>query len=175
MATKAMDKFGSVYNLLTSGARGSVKQLIQLAGMKGIIASSSGKSIDFPIISSNKEGLSPIEYFITTYGARKGTSDTALKTAEAGYLTRRLVDVSQDLIISEENCGTKNSKLLKTENVLGIELPLSKSIRGRVIAQDIIGKDGKVLFKKGQLIRKEDSKLIEVIVIGYSENFIHFV
>lgn len=161
MSTKAMDKYGSVYNLLTSGARGSVKQLIQLAGMKGIIASSSGKSIDFPIISSNKEGLSPIEYFITTYGARKGTSDTALKTAEAGYLTRRLVDVSQDLIITEENCGTKNSKLLKTENVLGIEIPLSKSIRGRVIAQDLIGKDGEIMFKKGQLIKKEDSKLIE--------------
>ncbi|MBP9765791.1 MAG: DNA-directed RNA polymerase subunit beta' [Candidatus Pacebacteria bacterium] len=160
MSTKAMDKYGSVYNLLTSGARGSVKQLIQLAGMKGIIASSSGKSIDFPIISSNKEGLSPLEYFITTYGARKGTSDTALKTAEAGYLTRRLVDVSQDLIISEDDCGTKNSKLLKTENVLGIEIPLSKSIIGRVIAQDLIDKNGKTLFKKGHLVNRENSKLV---------------
>ncbi|MEI6352652.1 MAG: DNA-directed RNA polymerase subunit beta' [Candidatus Nomurabacteria bacterium] len=161
MPAKGMDKFGSVYNLLTSGARGSVKQLIQLAGMKGIIVNSSGKNIDFPIISSNKEGLSPIEYFITTYGARKGTSDTALKTAEAGYLTRRLVDVSQDVIVSEESCGTKNSKILKTENVLGIEIPLSKSLKGRVIAQDLMDKNGNILFKKGHLVRKEEAKLIE--------------
>ena len=161
MPTKGMDKYGSVYNLLTSGARGSVKQLIQLSGMKGIIANSSGKSIDFPVISSNKEGLSPVEYFITTYGARKGTSDTALKTAEAGYLTRRLVDVAQDVIISEESCNTKNCKLLKTENVMGIEIPLAKSIKGRVLAQDFIDKEGNILFKKGYLVKKEDLKIIE--------------
>ena len=171
MPTKGMEKYGSVYNLLTSGARGSVKQLIQLAGMKGIIVNSSGKNIDFPIISSNKEGLSPIEYFITTYGARKGTSDTALKTAEAGYLTRRLVDVSQDVIISEENCGTKNSKLLTTENVLGIEIPLSKSIKGRVVAQDLIDRNGEVMFKKGHLVRKEDVKAIEEA--GIEEAYIY--
>lgn len=154
MPTESIDKYGSVYNLVTSGARGSMKQLIQIAGMKGIIVNSSGKNIDFPIISSNKEGLSPIEYFITTYGARKGTSDTALKTAEAGYLTRRLVDVSQDIIIYEEDCGTKNYKILKTENVMGIEIPLSKSIRGRVLAQDLLDKNGNIILKKGDLVRK---------------------
>ena len=78
MPTESIDKYGSVYNLVMSGARGSMKQLIQIAGMKGIIVNSSGKNIDFPVISSNKEGLSPIEYFITTYGARKGTSDAQL-------------------------------------------------------------------------------------------------
>lgn len=161
MPTKSIDKYGPVYNLVTSGARGSMKQLIQIGGMKGIIANSSGRNIDFPIISSNKEGLSPIEYFITTYGARKGTSDTALKTAEAGYLTRRLVDVSQDLVISEKDCGTKKGKTLRTENVLGIEIPLSKSIRGRILAQDLLDRDGKVLFKKGYLIKKEDAKVVE--------------
>lgn len=161
MPTKSLEKYGSVYNLVTSGARGSMKQLIQIAGMKGIIVNSLGRNIDFPVISSNKEGLSPIEYFITTYGARKGTSDTALKTAEAGYLTRRLVDVSQDIVISEDDCGTKKAKLLKTENVLGITIPLSKSIRGRVLAQDLLDKEGKMLFKKGYLVKKEDSKVIE--------------
>jgi DNA-directed RNA polymerase subunit beta' len=171
MSTKAIEKYGSVYNLVTSGARGSVKQLIQLAGMRGIIINSSGRNIDFPIISSNKEGLSPIEYFITTYGARKGASDTALKTAEAGYLTRRLVDVSQDVIVSEENCGTKNCKLMKTENVLGIEIPLAKSIKGRVLAQDFINKDGKLLFKKGHLVKKEDVRLIEDS--GIEESYVY--
>lgn len=161
MPTKSIEKYSSVYNLVTSGARGSMKQLVQIGGMKGIIANSLGRNIDFPIISSNKEGLSPIEYFITTYGARKGTSDTALKTAEAGYLTRRLVDVSQDLVISEEDCGIKKGKLLKTENVLGIEIPLSKSIRGRVLAEDLLDKEGKVLFKKGHLMKKEDARTIE--------------
>lgn len=161
MPTKSIEKYGSVYNLVTSGARGSMKQLVQIGGMKGIIANSLGRNIDFPIISSNKEGLSPIEYFITTYGARKGTSDTALKTAEAGYLTRRLVDVSQDLVISEEDCGIKKGKLLKTENVLGIEIPLSKSIRGRVLAEDLLDREGKVLFKKGHLMKKEDARAIE--------------
>ena len=161
MPAKSIEKYGSVYNLVTSGARGSMKQLVQIGGMKGIIANSLGRNIDFPIISSNKEGLSPIEYFITTYGARKGTSDTALKTAEAGYLTRRLVDVSQDLVISEEDCGIKKGKLLKTENVLGIEIPLSKSIRGRVLAEDLLDREGKVLFKKGHLMKKEDARAIE--------------
>jgi DNA-directed RNA polymerase subunit beta' len=139
--------------------------------MRGIIINSSGRNIDFPIISSNKEGLSPIEYFITTYGARKGASDTALKTAEAGYLTRRLVDVSQDVIVSEENCGTKNCKLMKTENVLGIEIPLAKSIKGRVLAQDFINKDGKLLFKKGHLVKKEDVRLIEDS--GIEESYVY--
>ncbi len=161
MPIKSIDKYGSVYNLVTSGARGSMKQLIQLAGMKGIIGSSSGKSIDFPIISSNKEGLSPLEYFITTYGARKGQADTALKTADAGYLTRKLVDVSQDVITSEADCGTKNCKLIKTEDVMGIEIPFSKNIRGRILAQDLISKDGNIIFKKGHLVKKEDIKAIE--------------
>lgn len=160
MPIKSIEKYGSVYNLITSGARGSMKQLIQIAGMKGIIVNSSGKNIEFPIISSNKEGLSPIEYFITTYGARKGVSDTALKTAEAGYLTRRLVDVAQDIIISEKDCGTKNYKLQKSENVMGIEIPLIKNIRGRVLASDLIDKNGKVILKKGELVTKSFIKEI---------------
>jgi DNA-directed RNA polymerase subunit beta' len=98
---------GPVLDMLKSGARGSVAQVTQMAGMKGLIASPTGEAIEFPITKSMKEGLSPIEYFITTHGSRKGLSDTALNTAKAGYLTRRLFDVAQDVVIGEEDCGTK--------------------------------------------------------------------
>jgi DNA-directed RNA polymerase subunit beta' len=90
-----------------SGARGNYGQLNQMAGMKGLIQNNTGRTLDFPIVSSYKEGLSPIEYFVTSYGARKGGSDTALKTAQAGYFTRKLVDVAQDTMIAEEDCKTK--------------------------------------------------------------------
>jgi DNA-directed RNA polymerase subunit beta' len=156
----SFEKHGSVYDLITSGARGSIAQIIQMSGMKGIIVNNSGRNLDFPVISSYKEGLTPLEYFITTYGARKGNSDTALKTAQAGYLTRRLVDVAQDAIITEIDCGTKESKLIHKENTLGIEVPISKNIRGRVIAEDIVV-DGKVLFKKNYLVNKDDAVIVE--------------
>ena len=108
----AMDKTGSVYDLVKSGARGSMGQLTQMAGMKGLIINTQGEIIDFPVISSNKEGLTPLEYFITTHGARKGLTDTALNTAKAGYLTRKLFDVSQDTLIIEDDCGTKDLSLI---------------------------------------------------------------
>jgi DNA-directed RNA polymerase subunit beta' len=160
LVPESFEKHGSVYDLITSGARGSIAQIIQMSGMKGIIVNNSGRNIDFPVISSYKEGLTPLEYFITTYGARKGNSDTALKTAQAGYLTRRLVDVAQDAIITEIDCGTKESKGIYTENALGIIVPISKTVRGRVIAEDIIA-DGKVLFKKNHLVNKDDALIIE--------------
>jgi DNA-directed RNA polymerase subunit beta' len=131
-----------------------------MSGMKGIIVNNSGRNLDFPVISSYKEGLTPLEYFITTYGARKGNSDTALKTAQAGYLTRRLVDVAQDAIITELDCGTKESKIVRKENALGIEVPISKNIRGRIIAEDIIV-NGEVLYKKNHLINKDDALIVE--------------
>jgi DNA-directed RNA polymerase subunit beta' len=157
---ESLTKHGSTYDLITSGARGTMAQVIQMSGMKGIIVNNSGRNIDFPVVSSYKDGLTPIEYFITTYGARKGNSDTALKTAQAGYLTRRLVDVSQDAIISEKDCGTKASKLVRKENTLGIEVPISKTTRGRVLAQDV-EVDGKILFKKNHLLTKEDALAVE--------------
>jgi DNA-directed RNA polymerase subunit beta' len=156
----SFDKHGSVFDLITSGARGSIAQIIQMSGMKGIIVNNSGRNLDFPVISSYKEGLTPLEYFITTYGARKGNSDTALKTAQAGYLTRRLVDVAQDAIITEVDCGTKESKIVHKENALGIEVPISKNVRGCVVAEDIIV-NGEVLFAKGHLISKDDALVIE--------------
>ena len=156
-----LDPNGSVSDMILSGARGSMSNLAQMAGMKGLIISPSGRTIDFPIVPSFKEGFSPIEYFISTHGSRKGLADTALNTAKAGYLTRRLVDVAQDVVVTEEDCGTKDGKLMKKDNVLGIEIPVSKTIRGRVLAADLKGPDGAVMHKRGVLITKEMAAKIE--------------
>jgi len=156
-----LDKNGSTYDLFTSGARGTMTSLIQMTGMKGLIQNNQGKTLEFPIISCYDEGFSPIEYFISTHGARKGASDTALNTAKAGYLTRRLVDVAQDVVITEEDCGTKEGKLVRRENISGIEIPLAKNIHGRVLSADLKDGSGKVVYKKGFLITKEDAHKIE--------------
>ncbi len=165
-----LDKNGSVYDMITSGARGSIGNLTQMAGMKGIIVDTTGREIDFPIIPSYKEGLSPIEYFISTHASRKGLADTALNTAKAGYLTRRLVDVAQDVVITEEDCGTKEGRMVTKENISGIEIPLAKNIRGRMIAADIKDEAGKTLYKRGFLITKEEAEKIDAM--GVKEVFI---
>ncbi len=167
---KTLDKNGSTYDLFTSGARGTMTSLIQMIGMKGLIQNNQGKTLEFPIIPSYYEGLSPIEYFVTTHGARKGASDTALNTAKAGYLTRRLVDVAQDVVITEEDCGTKEGKIVTKENISGIEIPLSKNIRGRILAGDLKDADGNVAYKKGFLVTKEDAYDIEGK--GFTEVFV---
>jgi DNA-directed RNA polymerase subunit beta' len=161
----ALDKTGSVYDLVTSGARGSMSQITQMAGMKGLIASVSGATIEFPILSCTKEGLTPIEYFITTHGSRKGLTDTALNTAKAGYLTRKLFVVAQDVVVSEKDCGTKDSIAIKTQTASGMHIPLSKNIRGRVIAEDVADGTGHSLFTKGHLISKADAQIIENVGI----------
>jgi DNA-directed RNA polymerase subunit beta' len=155
----SLNKMGSVFDMFTSGARGSIAQITQMAGMKGLISSSTG-TIEFPILSCSKEGLTPIEYFITTHGSRKGLTDTALNTAKAGYLTRKLFVVAQDVMVNEDDCGTKDSIEIKKQTASGIEIPLSKNIRGRVIAEDIM-LDGKVLFKKGHLLTKQEALKVE--------------
>jgi DNA-directed RNA polymerase subunit beta' len=167
---KTLDKNGSTYDLFTSGARGTMTSLVQMTGMKGLIQNNQGKTLEFPIIPCYQEGLSPIEYFTTTHGARKGASDTALNTAKAGYLTRRLVDVAQDVVVTEVDCGTKEGKIVKKENISGIEIPLSKNIRGRVLAADLKDKDGNVVYKKGFLVTKEEAYNIEGL--GYGEVFV---
>ncbi len=158
---KTLDKKSSTYDLFTSKARGTMSSLMQMTGMIGLIQNNQGKTLEFPIIPCYQEGLSPIEYFVITHGARKGASDTALNTAKAGYLTRRLVDVAQDVVITEEDCGTKEGKIVTKEDISGIEIPLSKNIRGRVLAGDIKDKDGKVLYKRGFLVTKEEAYNIE--------------
>ena len=165
-----LDPNGSVSDMILSGARGSMSNLTQMAGMKGLIINPSGRTIDFPIVPSFKEGFSPIEYFITTHGSRKGLADTALNTAKAGYLTRRLVDVAQDVVITEEDCGTKDGKWMRKDNVLGIEIPLAKQIRGRVLGADLKDAHGVVMHKRGFLITKELG--IKIEAAGITEVFV---
>jgi DNA-directed RNA polymerase subunit beta' len=165
-----LPKNGSTYDIFTSSARGSIGQLTQMSGMKGLIQNNQGQTLEFPIVPSYLEGLSPIEYFVTTHGARKGASDTALNTAKAGYLTRRLVDVAQDVVITEEDCGTKEGKMVSRENISGIEIPLSKNIRGRVLAGDLKDKNGKAIYKRGFLVTKEEAHNIEGA--GFTEVFV---
>jgi DNA-directed RNA polymerase subunit beta' len=165
---KTLFELNPIYMMANSGARGSFKQIRQLAGMRGLMANPKGEIIERPIKANFMEGLSVLEYFISTHGARKGLADTALRTADSGYLTRRLVDVSQDVIIREEDCKTKDL----------IELPLhvpegvNKSILGRVLATDVYkplssGKPGKtVVGEKGAIVTNQ---LLAEIVEAFSE------
>jgi DNA-directed RNA polymerase subunit beta' len=157
----SLDKNGSVYDMWQSGARGSLSQITQMVGMKGLIASTSGETIEFPILSSMKEGLTPIEYFISTHGSRKGLTDTALNTAKAGYLTRKLFDVAQDAVITEAACDTKESFCIRQEETSGIHIPLAKNLTGRHIAEDVADSSGNILFRKGHLLSREDAERIE--------------
>ncbi|MES2203286.1 MAG: DNA-directed RNA polymerase subunit beta' [Patescibacteria group bacterium] len=151
---------GPVTDMLRSGARGSLAQVTQMAGMKGLIASPTGEAIEFPITKSMKEGLSPIEYFITTHGSRKGLSDTALNTAKAGYLTRRLFDVAQDVVVSSEDCGTKEGLYISRASASGIGTFLAQNIDGRYLAGDV-EHNGTVHYKKGHFVTSADAKQIE--------------
>jgi len=156
-----MDKRGSVYDMMRSGARGSISQITQMSGMKGLIQNTAGETIEFPIISSSKEGLNPIEYFITTHGSRKGLTDTALNTAKAGYLTRRLFVAAQDVLVTEDDCGTKEGIILRKETASGIESPLSKAIKGRFLASPAANPKGKTIFEKGHMLTEEDAVILE--------------
>jgi DNA-directed RNA polymerase subunit beta' len=157
-------QINSVYMMAHSGARGSAAQIRQLAGMRGLMAKPSGEIIETPIIANFKEGLSVLEYFNSTHGARKGLADTALKTANSGYLTRRLVDVAQDCIIVEEDCGTKDG-LTITAVIEGgdIVVALSERALGRTMAEDVIDPlTNKVVVKGGELIDEALADVIEV-------------
>ncbi len=153
----------SVYMMANSGARGSAAQIRQLAGMRGLMAKPSGEIIETPIISNFKEGLSVLEYFNSTHGARKGLADTALKTANSGYLTRRLVDVAQDAVITEEDCGTENGvTIIPVMNGADVVVSLGERTLGRTALHDI--KDpltGKMILKAGQLIEEVQAEAIE--------------
>ncbi|WP_294183150.1 DNA-directed RNA polymerase subunit beta' [uncultured Clostridium sp.] len=158
-----LDKFNPIFMMADSGARGSKSQIKQLAGMRGLMANPSGKIIELPIRSSFREGLDVLEYFISTHGARKGNADTALKTADSGYLTRRLVDVSQDVIVREEDCGTHEGYDI-TEIKEGNEVieSLSERLTGRYSAEDIKDpKTGEVLVPKDTYIDFEMAHKIE--------------
>jgi len=153
------ESFNSVYVYSDSGARGSPAQIRQLAGMRGLMAKPDGSIIETPITANFREGLNVLQYFISTHGARKGLADTALKTANSGYLTRRLVDISQDLVIKEEDCGTENglnaSPVIEGGDIIA---PLGEMVLGRVLAKDAIENDGATVIEAGVMI---DEKLVE--------------
>ncbi|MBI4067904.1 DNA-directed RNA polymerase subunit beta' [Candidatus Kaiserbacteria bacterium] len=152
---ESLDPTTPVHNMVTSGARGSSAQLHQMAGMKGIITDPRGNAIEFPIIASMKEGLTPIEYFISTHGSRKGLADTALNTARAGYLTRRLFDVAQDVVILEKDCGTKESIPVKRPGKDNIGASFAERLSGRVLAEGVLH------FKRNHLLTPLEAQEIE--------------
>ena len=155
------DRLNPVYMMAFSGARGNLSQVSQLVGMRGLMADAQGQIIDLPIKSNFKEGLSVTEYIISSYGARKGLVDTALKTADSGYLTRRLVDVAQDVIIRADDCHTTKSINMKPiTNGDAVIVPLIDRLLGRTIAEDIVDTDGTVLVKSGTTMNRDDIKKV---------------
>ena len=169
--------FNPVFMMLDSGARGSTQQIKQLCGMRGLMAkpqksgASGAEIIENPIISNLKEGMSVLEYFISTHGARKGLADTALKTADAGYLTRRLVDVSHDVIITEEDCGTLRGLIATAiKNKDEVVESLGERILGRTTVHDIFNPlTGEIILHAGQEIREKDADLIDSLPIEQVE------
>ena len=157
-----LDEFNPVNMMAKSGARGSIRQVSQLSGMRGLMADPSGRIIEYPIKANFREGLSVLEYFISTHGARKGLADTALRTSKSGYLTRRLVDVAQDVIVREEDCGTEEGVLLfdlRDENDHLIE-SFEERVLGRVALKDIVDKNnGEILVHAGEEV---DEKAISL-------------
>lgn len=164
MSKNSLDPSGSLSAMIDSGARGSVVQLMQVVGMKGLVTSPNGEIIELPIKSSFREGLDVLEYFISSHGTRKGLTDTALKTANAGYLTRRLVDVSQDVIITSEDCGDTEGFLLTSAESEEIGESLTTRLVGRVLAEDIVPpRARKPLVARGTLIGDEEMKKIKAM------------
>ena len=160
---KNLGRFNNIYMMADSGARGSMSQIRQLAGMRGLMANTAGKTIEIPIKSNFREGMSVLEYFISSRGARKGLADTALRTADSGYLTRRLVDVAQNLIIRQKDCGTHEgievAEVLEKGSVVDT---FGNRIRGRYPLEDICDpKTGELLISNDTLMTEDDAKLLE--------------
>ena len=164
-----LKQLNPIYMMANSGARGSVNQIRQLAAMRGLMADTSGRTIEIPIKSNFREGLTVLEYFISTHGARKGLTDTALRTADSGYLTRRLVDVSQDVIVREEDCGTRDGIVVRDIRD-GNEIiePLIDRLEGRTVTEDIVHpKTGEIIVKENEMISMEQAK--QIVQAGIQE------
>ncbi len=159
----SMDQYNPIFMMADSGARGSMAQIRQLAGMRGLMADTAGRTIEIPIKANFREGLSVLEYFISSRGARKGMADTALRTADSGYLTRRLVDVSQQVIIREEDCGTHDGILVSEIEEHGQVIEtFAERIHGRYPTEDIVDPStGELLFTKDTMLRKDDAAVLE--------------
>ena len=155
------DKTNSVYMMAFSGARGNLSQVSQLVGMRGLMADAQGKIIDLPIKSNFREGLSVTEYIISSYGARKGLVDTALKTADSGYLTRRLVDVAQDVVIREPDCGTQNGiEMTSISDGEKVVVSLEERLLGRTLAKPVTDADGNVIIEADKVLDRDDVKKV---------------
>jgi len=160
---KSLDRMNNIFIMAHSGARGSKNQIRQLAGMRGLMASATGKTVEIPIKSNFREGLDVLEFFVSTHGSRKGLADTALRTADSGYLTRRLVDVSQDVIVREEDCGT-DEYIVARAFMDGKEVieDLKDRIIGRYCAEDVINPEtGEIIVNKGEMIMEDHAEKIE--------------
>ena len=158
-----LDEMNPIYMMANSGARGSMNQIRQLAGMRGLMANTAGKTIEIPVKANFREGLSVLEYFVSSRGARKGLTDTALRTADSGYLTRRLVDVSQDVIIREHDCGTHEGLHVSAQVEKGVVIrSFAEAIHGRYPSDDIIDPEtGELLFDRNHMFEHEDAKVLE--------------
>ena len=161
LVPKALDPNGSIFTIFNSGARGSWGQAVQMGGMKGLVVNPASETLELPVVSCFKEGFNVLEYFISTHGGRKGLADTALKTASAGYLTRRLVDVAQDVIIKHKDCGDKEGIIIYKKDLEDLGISFASQITGRVTLEEVSIK-GKVIVKKHELIDKKKAKEIEV-------------
>ena len=160
--TVKQESFNSVYMMADSAARGSAAQIRQLAGMRGLMAKPDGSIIETPITANFREGLNVLQYFISTHGARKGLADTALKTANSGYLTRRLVDVSQDVVVNEEDCGTTRGFEIQAVVEGGdVVERLSDRVLGRVLAEPVVNQDGAVVLDAGTLLEEKEIAVLE--------------
>ncbi|HUS82087.1 MAG TPA: DNA-directed RNA polymerase subunit beta' [Dehalococcoidia bacterium] len=163
----SLDRYGSVYLMASSGAKGNITQIRQMAGMRGLMSDPSGRIIDLPIRSSFREGLSVLEYFISTHGARKGLADTALRTADSGYLTRRLIDVAQDVIVLEEDCGAESGVWLSEPSDKGVLESLRHKILGRWAASDIAdSQTGEIILERDHEIDEDAAERIEAAGIA---------
>jgi DNA-directed RNA polymerase subunit beta' len=163
--SQTLNRYGGVYMMATSGAKGNITQIRQMAGMRGLMTDPAGKIIEFPIKSSLREGHSVLEYFISTHGARKGLADTALRTSDSGYLTRRLIDVAQDVITSENDCGTMDGSWITEPKEKGMLPPLGERILGRMAASDLVDpKTGEIIMKRNEEI--DEAKVAAIVAAG---------
>jgi DNA-directed RNA polymerase subunit beta' len=169
--SRALDPHGSVYMMATSGAKGNISQIRQMAGMRGLMTDPSGRIIDFPIKSSLRDGLTPMEYFISTHGARKGLADTALRTSDSGYLTRRLVDVAQDVIVTEADCGTTEGVWISRETEEGSLPPFENRITGYLAASKGVDPDtNAVIVDRDEEI--DEDKAQQIIKAGITQVYV---
>jgi len=158
---RSMDKYGAIFMMASSGAKGNISQIRQMAGMRGLMTDPSGRIIDLPIKSSFREGLAVLEYFISTHGARKGLADTALRTSDSGYLTRRLIDVAQEVIVSEEDCGAIAGIWISEPTDKGLLVPIAERIVGRMAAAPLAHpKTGEIIVNRNEEINEDKAKEI---------------